>query len=192
MALPDDLPVLAFESAEAFEAWLAKNHSDPAGIWVRFAKKGSGIESVTYAEAVDIALCWGWIDGQAKAIDDQWYVQRFTQRRARSPWSKRNVAKTEALIAAGRMKPPGMAEIERAQADGRWEAAYAGPRTMEVPEDLQRELDARPEAAAFFATLNSANRYAILWNLQQAKRADTRKRRLEKYVGMLERGEKVH
>jgi uncharacterized protein YdeI (YjbR/CyaY-like superfamily) len=139
-----------------------------------------------------MALCFGWIDGQRKALDDQYFLQRFTPRRARSRWSQVNRDKVAALTKAGRMRPAGIAEVERAKADGRWDAAYASVRTMEVPADLQRELDARPQAAAFFATLNSQNRYAILYRLHDAKRPETRARRLEKFVAMLEAGETLY
>ena len=183
---------LAFATAAGFEAWLEEHHGDQDGLWLKIAKKGSGIPSVAYDEALDVALCFGWIDGQRKGVDDTWFLQRFTPRRARSPWSKRNVGKVEALIAAGRMRPQGHAEIERAKADGRWDAAYDGPRTIEVPPDLQAELDEDPEAAAFFASLSSQNRYAILYRLQDAKRPETRARRLEKFVGMLKRRETLH
>jgi uncharacterized protein YdeI (YjbR/CyaY-like superfamily) len=185
-------PVLSFESAEAFDAWLSEHHADSDGIWIRFAKKASGIPSVVYAEALDSALCHGWIDGQAKSLDDAYYLQRFTPRRKRSPWSKRNVGKALALIEAGRMTAAGHAEIERAKADGRWERAYEGQRNATVPDDLQAELDKDPQAAEFFASLSSTNRYAILYRLQEAKKPETRARRLEKFVAMLKAGETLH
>jgi uncharacterized protein YdeI (YjbR/CyaY-like superfamily) len=184
--------VLRFADAAAFEAWMEANHAEVDGIWIEFAKKASGHASIVYAEALDIALCFGWIDGQAKPVDEHWYRQRWTPRRTRSPWSKRNVGKAEALIDAGRMRPAGHAEVERAKADGRWERAYAGQSTMEVPEDLEERLDADPAAAAFFETLSSQNRYAILYRLQDAKRPETRARRLEKFVQMLRDGETIH
>ena len=190
--MDDSQPVLWFESADGFDAWLDENHASVDGIWLKFAKKGSGIRSLVYAEALDVALAYGWIDGQAKPIDEHWYMQRFTPRRKRSKWSKRNRDKAEALIASGAMKPAGMAEVERAQADGRWDAAYDSPRTATVPDDLQRALDASPAAREFFATLSSANRYAILYRVQDAKRPETRARRIEQYVAMLERGETFH
>jgi uncharacterized protein YdeI (YjbR/CyaY-like superfamily) len=185
-------PVLSFESAEAFDAWLAEHHGDSDGIWIKFAKKASGIPSVVYAEALDSALCHGWIDGQAKSLDDAHYLQRFTPRRKRSPWSKRNVGKALALIEAGRMTAAGQAEIDRARADGRWERAYEGQKNATVPDDLQAELDRDPQAAAFFASLSSTNRYAILYRLQDAKKPETRARRLETFVAMLKAGETVH
>jgi uncharacterized protein YdeI (YjbR/CyaY-like superfamily) len=184
--------VVAFDSNASWEAWLEEHHATADGIWVKIAKKGTGIPTVAYPEVLDTALCFGWIDGQRKALDDQYFLQRFTPRRARSRWSQINRDKVEALTKAGRMRPAGIAEVERAKADGRWDAAYAGVRTMEVPADLQRELDARPQAAAFFATLNSQNRYAILYRLHDAKRPETRARRLEKFVAMLEAGETLY
>jgi uncharacterized protein YdeI (YjbR/CyaY-like superfamily) len=184
--------VLAFESDAHWEAWLQEHHATSDGVWVKIAKKGSGIPTVAYPEVLDTALCFGWIDGQRKALDDSYFLQRFTPRRARSRWSQINRDKVAALTKAGRMRPAGLAEVERAKADGRWDAAYAGGRTMEVPDDLQRELDARPGAAAFFATLNSQNRYSILYRLHDAKRPETRARRLAKFVAMLEAGETIY
>jgi uncharacterized protein YdeI (YjbR/CyaY-like superfamily) len=184
--------VLAFESDAHWEAWLQEHHATSDGVWVKIAKKGSGIPTVAYPEVLDTALCFGWIDGQRKALDDRYFLQRFTPRRARSRWSQVNRNKVAALTKAGRMRPAGLAEVERAKADGRWDAAYAGVRTMEVPDDLQRELDARPDAAAFFATLNSQNRYSILYRLHDAKRPETRARRLAKFVAMLEAGETIY
>jgi uncharacterized protein YdeI (YjbR/CyaY-like superfamily) len=184
--------VIAFDSDADWEAWLEAHHATCDGIWMKIAKKGTGIPTVAYPKVLDTALCFGWIDGQRKALDDQYFLQRFTPRRARSRWSQVNRDKVEALTKAGRMRPAGIAEVERAKADGRWDAAYASVRTMEVPADLQRELDARPQAAAFFATLNSQNRYAILYRLHDAKRPETRARRLEKFVAMLEAGETLY
>lgn len=185
-------PVLRFASAADFEAWMEDEHTRSDGIWIEFAKKGSGIPTVVYAEALDIALCFGWIDGQARPVDERWYRQRFTPRRAASKWSQRNVDKTAALIAAGRMRPAGLAEIERAKADGRWAAAYPSPSKIQVPPDLQAELDADPAAAASFATLSSQNRYAILYRLHDAKRPETRARRLAQFVQMLREGKTLH
>jgi uncharacterized protein YdeI (YjbR/CyaY-like superfamily) len=187
-----DQPLLSFASKDDFEIWLAEHHASSDGIWIKYAKKGSGLESVVYAEALDVALCFGWIDGQSKPIDDTHYMQRFTPRRARSKWSKRNVGKVEALIAEGKMRPAGHAEIERAKADGRWDAAYDSASNMEVPPDLQAELSARPAAAAAFAALNKTNRYSILYRLHDAKKPETRARRLEQFVAMLERGETLY
>jgi uncharacterized protein YdeI (YjbR/CyaY-like superfamily) len=188
----DGLPQLAFASDAEWEAWLDAHHETAPGVWVKIAKKGTGIDSVRYPEVLDTAICFGWIDGRREALDERWFLQRFSPRTARSNWSKINRDKAERLIAEGRMRPRGLAETEAAQADGRWAAAYAGQATMTVPEDLQRELDARPQAQAFFASLNSQNRYAILYRLQDAKRPETRARRLAKFVAMLEAGEKLH
>ena len=181
-----------FATADEFEAWLEANGADADEVLVRMAKKHTGVASLDWAGAVDVALCFGWIDGRSKRIDDDWFVQRFTPRRPQSTWSKVNRQKVEALIAAGRMRPAGLAEIERAKADGRWDAAYAGQRSAAVPDDLQRELDTRPAAKAFFAGLSSQNRYAILYRLQDAKKPETRARRLAKFVAMLEAGETIH
>jgi uncharacterized protein YdeI (YjbR/CyaY-like superfamily) len=187
-----DPPQIAFASAAEWEAWLEEHHAASDGVAVKIAKKGSGIASVAYPEVLDIALCFGWIDGRRNALDDRFFLQRFGPRRARSRWSKINREKAEALIAQGRMRSAGLAEVERAKADGRWDAAYAGQRAMGVPEDLQRELDARPQAAAFFAGLSSQNRYAILYRLHDAKRPETRARRLAKFVAMLEAGQTIY
>lgn len=192
MADRPELEILPFESATAWEAWLDANHTSPDGLWIKFAKKGSGIATVTYAEALDVALCYGWIDGQTRKFDDDYYMQRFTPRRKRSKWSKINREKVAKLIEAGRMKPAGLKEIERAKADGRWDAAYDSPSTATVPDDLQRRFDENPEASEFFATLNSTNRYAILYQIQDAKKPETRARRIEKFVAMLTRREKPH
>jgi uncharacterized protein YdeI (YjbR/CyaY-like superfamily) len=181
-----------FASAEAFDAWLAEHHATSDGLWIRFAKKASGIPTVVYAEAVEAALRYGWIDGQVKRFDDDYYIQRFTPRRARSRWSKINCAKAEALIASGAMQPAGLAEVERAKADGRWEAAYDAPSTATVPDDLRAALDADPQASAFFETLDANNRYAILHRVQDAKKPETRVRRIENFVAMLSRGETIH
>jgi uncharacterized protein YdeI (YjbR/CyaY-like superfamily) len=188
----DALPVLAFAQPRDWAAWLAKHHAQAPGVWLKLAKKDSGIASVTYAQALEVALAWGWIDGQKQAHDATAWLQRFTPRGPRSIWSKINRDKALALIAAGEMKPAGLAEVERAKADGRWAAAYDSQSRSAVPEDLAAALKASPRAAAFFATLDSANRYAILFRLHTAKKPETRARRLEQFVGMLERGEKIH
>ncbi len=190
--MADDLPILLFASPTAFEAWLEDNHGDSEGLWLKIAKKGSGVASVTYAEALELALCFGWIDSQKRGFDERFFLQRFTPRRPRGKWSRINRDKATELIAAGSMRAAGLAEVETAKADGRWEAAYAGQRTATVPDDLQRELDRNEAAREFFATLDSANRYAILYRLEDAKKSETRERRLRKYIGMLERGEKIH
>ncbi|WIT12605.1 YdeI/OmpD-associated family protein [Paucibacter sediminis] len=188
-AIPDVKP---FKSAQAFEAWLSKHHASSDGLWLKIAKKGVGVPSVTYLEAVEIALCWGWIDGQKKGFDDQHFLQRFTPRRPRSVWSKTNVTKVAALIEAGRMQPAGQAQVDAAKADGRWERAYDGARTATVPEDLQAALAQCPPAQAFFATINASNRYAVLWRVQTAVRPQTRAARIAQLVEMLARGEVLH
>lgn len=187
-----EAPVIAFATARAWEKWLAAHHASSSAIWMKFAKKGSGVASVTYAEAIDVALVWGWIDGQTKAHDDAFWLQRFTPRGKRSLWSKINRDKALELIRAGKMKPAGLAEIERAKRDGRWDAAYDSPSRATVPDDLAAALAARPRAAAFFAKLDSANRYAVLFRIHHAKKAVTRAARIEKFVAMLARGEKIH
>ena len=181
-----------FKNAKAFEAWLKKHHASSDGLWLRIAKKGADQPSVTYPEAVEIALCWGWIDGQKKGLDDQHFLQRFTPRRARSIWSKINVDKVAALIEAGRMQPAGQAQIDAAKADGRWDKAYDGARTATMPADLQAALDANAKAGKFFATINASNRYAVLWRVQTAVKPETRARRIEQLVDMLARGEAPH
>jgi uncharacterized protein YdeI (YjbR/CyaY-like superfamily) len=190
--MADDLPIQLFSTPAELEAWLEENHDSSDGIWLKIAKKGAGETSVTYAEALELALCFGWIDSQKRGFDDRHFLQRFTPRRPRGRWSRINREKAEALIAAGRMRPSGLVEVDAAQSDGRWEAAYEGRRTAKVPPDLQCELDANPAAAKFFASLDSANRYAIVYRLGEAKRPETRERRLRIFVAMLERGEKIH
>lgn len=188
---PADTPTV-FKNAKAFETWLRQHHATSAGLWLKIAKRGSIDASVTYLEAVEIALCWGWIDGQKKGLDEQYFLQRFTPRRARSVWSKINVDKVAALIQAGRMQAPGLAQIEAAKADGRWARAYDSARTSVVPEDLIAALDAAPKAKAFFSTINATNRYAVLWRIQTAVKAETRARRIAQLVEMLGRGDTVH
>jgi uncharacterized protein YdeI (YjbR/CyaY-like superfamily) len=187
----DGLPQLPFASPADWEAWLEENHESD-GVWIVMAKKASGIDSVRYPEVLDTAICFGWIDGKRVALDETRFLQKFTPRRRRSRWSRINRDKAERLMAEGRMRPAGLAEVERAQADGRWDDAYEGPSAATVPDDLKRELDARPEAAAFFASLNSQNRYAIVYRLHEAKRPETRARRLAKFVAMLEAGERIY
>jgi len=189
---PDGRPVMAFPSAHAWDDWLTEHHSTAAGLWVKFAKKGSDIESITYAEAIDVALCYGWIDGHKKSLDEQFWLQRFTPRAPRSRWSKINCAKAAALIKSGKMKPAGLREIERAKADGRWDAAYDPQRTVSIPEDLQRELDLDHRARDFFVSLDAHNRYAILYRIQDAKRPETRARRIATYVQMLSEHKKIY
>lgn len=190
--MPEDLPTIAFATPGEFEAWLEEHHAGSEGIWLKIAKKDSGVPSVTYAEALRSCLCFGWIDSQKKGFDERFFLQRFTPRRPRGRWSRINREAAEELIEAGDMRPAGLAEIEQAKADGRWESAYEGQRTAKVPPDLQRELDSNPAAAEFFAGLDSANRYAIVYRLEDAKKPETRERRLRKFVAMLERGEKIH
>ena len=190
-ASPALVPTL-FKNAKAFETWLKKHHAASDGLWLQIARKGADEPSVTYLEAVEIALCWGWIDGQKKGLDDQHFLQRFTPRRAKSIWSKINVAKIASLIEAGRLQPAGQAQIDAAQADGRWEGAYDGARTATMPDDLQAALDANIQAKTFFATVNASNRYAVLWRVQTAVRPETRARRIAQLVEMLARGEVVH
>jgi uncharacterized protein YdeI (YjbR/CyaY-like superfamily) len=190
--MAEELPIRHFADPGELEAWLEENHDSSAGVLLKIAKKGSGQRSVTYGEALELALCFGWIDSQKRGFDDAFFLQRFTPRRPRGRWSKINREKAEALIAAKRMRPPGLAEVEAARADGRWEAAYAGQRTAEVPEDLQRELEAHPAALEFFRGLDGANRYAVVYRLNEAKKPETRERRLRKFIAMLERGEKIH
>lgn len=186
------MPGTLFASASDWETWLDENHASSDGVWVKIAKKGSGVDSVRYPEVLEIALCFGWIDARREALDELHFLQRFTPRRPRSRWSRINRDTAERLIAAGRMRPAGLAEVERAKADGRWDAAYEGQRVSKVPDDLQRELDARPRAKAFFESLSSQNRYSILYRLGDAKRPETRARRLAKFVAMLEAGESIH
>jgi uncharacterized protein YdeI (YjbR/CyaY-like superfamily) len=188
----DGKPILAFATQDEWEAWLDAEHAGSDGVWLKFAKKGSGVETVVYAEALEVALCYGWIDSQVKTLDERFYLQKFTPRRAKSKWSRINRDKIEELTKQGRMKPAGLEQVELAKADGRWEAAYAPPSSMEVPDDLRAALDASPKAAEFWAGLNKSNRFAILYQLQDAKKPETRARRLEKFVGMLERREKLY
>jgi uncharacterized protein YdeI (YjbR/CyaY-like superfamily) len=191
--MADDLPELIVEDAAAWAAWLERRHAASDGVWLALAKRGGHPPTqLTYQEALEEALCYGWIDGQVRRGDADSYRQRFTPRRKRSAWSKRNVGLAERLIREGRMKPPGDAAVEQARSDGRWEAAYAGSATIEMPDDLAEALAAEPKAAAMFAVLTRQNRYAILYRLATAKRADTRSRRLTKFVEMLARGETIY
>lgn len=187
-----ELPVRRFVSGAAWAKWLAANHERSAGVWIEFAKKGSGLASVTYAEALEAALCYGWIDSQARSVDEQRYRQRFTPRRPRSKWSRINCASVERLLATGRLAPAGIREMEAAKRDGRWAAAYASPRAMTVPPDLEARLVRSPRARRAFEVLDSQNRYAILYRLHDAKKVETRQRRLDDFVRMLEAGETIH
>lgn len=191
MSASPDLPVEHFPDAPAWERWL-EQHPQAAGLWLKIAKKDAGIASVTYAEALDVALCHGWIDGQKKGFDARFFLQRFTPRRPRSTWSKINVVKVEALAVAGRMRPAGLREVEMAKADGRWQAAYDGAKSMEVPPELARALAKDRKARAFFDTLDRTNRYAVCWRVQTAVKPETRRARVERLVAMLARGEKIH
>lgn len=188
---PDALPVIEFPGADDWQRWLESNPDAP-GVWLRIAKKGAGIATVTYDEALDVALCLGWIDGLKRGEDERYFLQRFTPRRPRSLWSKRNVARVEALIAAGRMQPAGLREVQAAQADGRWQAAYAGASAKEIPPELAEALAANPNARAVFDRLDSANRYAFCWRVQTGRRAATKDARVRKFIAMLERGETLH
>jgi uncharacterized protein YdeI (YjbR/CyaY-like superfamily) len=187
-----DDEAIPFTDREAFAEWLEEHHEASDGIWIKFAKKASGIPSVTYKEVLAVALAYGWIDGQVRRVDEDWYRQRWTPRRARSMWSKINRAAAEAMIERGEMKPAGLREVERAKADGRWDRAYDSPSTATVPADLRAALDAEPAAAEAFAGLDSQNRYAILHRLQNVKRPETRARRIAEYVTMLGAGETLH
>ena len=188
----DGLPILAFGSDEDFEQWLDVEHATAPGLWLKIAKKAAGIPTVSYAEAVLTALCYGWIDGQKASYDERYFLQRFTPRRSRSKWSKINRDHVERLVAAGRMRPAGMAQVELAKADGRWDDAYDSQRTATVPDDLAEALRARPQAQVAFDRLNSVNRYAILFRIHDAKRPQTRARRIASFVDMLERRETLH
>jgi len=189
--VPHDTPIEC-SSAASWARWLKRHHASAAGVWLRIAKKESGIASIDYPAALEEALCWGWIDGQRKSEDAQYFLQRFTPRTKRSIWSRINRAKVLKLIDEGRMQPAGHAEIERAKADGRWDAAYEGVSAATVPPDLQAALDANKKAAKFFATLDSRNRFAVLFRTQGAKKPETRARRIAQFVEMLAKGEKIH
>jgi uncharacterized protein YdeI (YjbR/CyaY-like superfamily) len=186
-----DLPILPFKNIEEWADWLAEQNDQFAGVWLKLAKKGSEIPSVTYEEALDVALCYGWIDGQKKGFDEQYWLQKFTPRGPKSIWSKINTEKAERLIASGEMKPAGLKAIEAAKQDGRWDAAYEGQKTISVPEDFRDALDKSKKAQKFFATLNGVNRYAILFRIHSAKKPETRAKRIQQFVEMLERGEKI-
>jgi uncharacterized protein YdeI (YjbR/CyaY-like superfamily) len=189
---PTDLPIKAFTSQKTFTTWLAKHHATSDGIWIKIAKRDSGIRSVTHAEALEIALCYGWIDGQRDRFDDEYFLQRFTPRRARSRWSKINRDKANALIASGAMQPAGLSEVERARADGRWDAAYSSPKNIEIPEELARAFARNAKARQVFETLDSRNRYAVLYRIEGAKKPETRERLAKKFVAMLAKGETIY
>lgn len=187
-----DLPVLGFGSAADWEAWLESEHATSDGIWLKLGKKTAPDPSVSYAEALEVALCFGWIDGQKRSFDGHYWLQRFTPRKPGSKWSKINTEKADALIAAGRMRPAGQLQADKARADGRWDAAYAGQRTSTVPDDLRAALDANPTAAEFFVTISSVNRYAILYRIGSVKRPETRARKIAQYVQMLAEHKTIH
>jgi uncharacterized protein YdeI (YjbR/CyaY-like superfamily) len=187
-----DLPILSFKSPNDWANWLAKNHAKSSGLWLRLFKKDSGMATVTYAEALDEALCYGWIDGQLEKYDEKSWLRKFTPRRPKSVWSKRNIEHVNRLVDAGKMKPAGLKEMEAAKADGRWGRAYDSPSAMQVPQDFLAELSKHKKAQIFFETLNKANTYAIAWRLQTAKKPETREKRMKKFIQMLENGEKLH
>jgi uncharacterized protein YdeI (YjbR/CyaY-like superfamily) len=190
--MPAELPIRAFRTARSWESWLERNHATSEGVWLQIFRKDSGEKTVTYAEALDCALCFGWIDGQKRAHDARSFLQRFTPRRARSAWSQVNTRHVERLTAAGRMRPAGMRAVEEAKADGRWASAYAAQRDAEPPDEFMRELRANPSAHAFYQTLTRANVFAIVYRLTTAKRAETRERWARRIIEMLEKGEKFH
>ena len=189
--LPTDLPIMPFADAGAWEAWLVANAASK-GLWLKIAKKDSGIATVTYAGALDVALCHGWIDGQKRSFDGEYFLQRFTPRRPKGLWSKINIGHAERLIAEGRMRAGGQREIDAAKADGRWDAAYDGARNMEVPPELAAALAKNKKARTFFEALDKTNRYSVCWRVQTAKKPDTKAKRVEALVAMLARGEKIH
>mgnify|MGYP003514700879 CR=1 FL=1 len=191
MPATDDLPVQLFHDDKEWERWLSA-HADDKGLWLKIAKKGSGIASVNYAQALDVALCHGWIDGQKRGFDEQFFLQRFTPRRPRSLWSKINIGKVEALFTSGRMQSSGLREVEAAKSDGRWEAAYHGSSSMEVPVELAVALAKNRKAKAFFDALDKTNRYSFCWRVHTAKKPETRIARAEKFVAMLANGETIH
>lgn len=188
----DGLPVIHFASTKGWEAWLKKNHTTSGGLWIKLAKKSSGIASITYAEALDSALCYGWIDGVKGSLDESYWLQRFTPRKRGSKWSKINCGKAEELIANGRMTPAGLKEIDAAKADGRWERAYESHSTITVPDDLQQKLDENPKAKEFFAGIDRTNRFAILYRIHDAKKPETRARRIDTFIAMLNEGKKLY
>lgn len=188
----DELSVLPFETQKKWSDWLARQHDKSAGVWLKLAKKDTGIPSVTYEEALDVALCYGWIDGQKKGFDEKYWLQKFTPRGAKSIWSKINTEKVERLIANGEMKPAGLKAIEAAKQDGRWDAAYASQKNISIPDDFQTALDKNPNAKAFFATLKSAERYSFLFRIVNAKKPETRAKKIQQFVEMLAKSEKLH
>jgi uncharacterized protein YdeI (YjbR/CyaY-like superfamily) len=192
VAPASDYPIILFADRAAFRAWLSAHHASKTGLWLRIAKAASPLLSVTYADALDVALCFGWIDGQKQRHDAESFLQKFTPRQKRSAWSKRNREHVQRLLAAGEMHPAGLAAVAAAKADGRWDRAYDSSRTATVPDDLRAALDEHPKASAFFDTLTSANRYAILYRIQTAVKPETRARRIAELVAMLRRREVFH
>lgn len=188
----NELPILFFATASEWQQWLHKHYDQASGIWLKFAKKSANEPSVTYNEALDVALCYGWIDGQVNKYDKNYYLQKFTPRRPKSVWSKRNVAKVAELVATGKMQPSGLAQVEAAKQDGRWQLAYDSPGNTTMPEDFQAALDGSPKAKAFFETLNKTNAYSFLWRIQTAKNPEARRTRIEKLVQMLHEGKTFH
>lgn len=186
-----EVKVIAFKTAKAFNAWLVKNHAKSDGFWMKLYKKGSGITSITYAEALDEALCYGWIDGQKKSLDAEAWIQKFTPRRARSIWSKRNTEHIARLIEEKRMQPAGLAEVDAAKADGRWDNAYSSPKDMKVPDDFMTALKKNKKAEAFFKTLSKSNLYSIAWKIETAKKQETREKRIKLFIAALAKGEKI-
>ncbi len=189
--IKDGLPVLSFETITAFAEWI-ESHIVDTGLWLKIAKKDSGVQTISYAQGLDVALCYGWIDGQKQSYDGQYFLQRFTPRRTKSVWSKINVAKVAELIKVGKMKPGGLAAIEAAKADGRWDAAYAGARTMAIAEDFAAAIEANPRAKAFWVTLNKTNKYAFNYRIHSVKKPETRQAKIEKFITMLSEGKEIH
>lgn len=188
---PTELPTLPFANKKKWSDWLAKQHATSTGLWLKLAKKDSGIPSITYEEALDVALCYGWIDGQKKGFDDKYWLQKFTPRGAKSIWSKINTEKVERLIASGEMKPAGLKAVEAAKADGRWESAYASQKTISIPDDFQAALDRNEKAKANFTKLKSAERYSFLFRIHNVKKPETRARKIQQFVELLEKGETI-
>ncbi len=192
MKKADTLPIISFETQQDWERWLTEHYSGTEGLWLKIAKKEAGISTVNYAEALESAICYGWIDGQKASFDDKYWLQKFTPRRAKSIWSKVNCTKALALLAEGRMQPAGIRQVELAKADGRWELAYESQSKITIPDDFQRELDNNPKAQEFFTTLNSVNRYAILFRIQTAKKPATRSARISSFIEMLSNNQKIY
>ena len=188
----DTVPIMSFETQQDWEVWLEENHAESKGIWLKIAKKEAPAPTISYAEALDSAICYGWIDGQKAAFDDRYWLQKFTPRTAKSIWSKVNCGKAEALIAVGRMQPAGLRQVELAKADGRWDRAYESQSKITIPDDFQRELDKNPKAKDFFSTLDSANRYAFLFRIHAAKKPETRSAKIQKFIEILNQQQKLH